>query len=120
MTNRWCCIVTNLKYVEEALGALTDVELRALKIASSEARQVAPGLLAWFEGACDGEFNRRAGFDYRLQPPEAAIDPSQDEVSVEAAYAMRASFAGSDLGAGALTFFDALLELLTGNDRPKQ
>ena len=109
--------MSNLRHVEEALAGLTDIELGAIKIATNEARQVDPGLLAWIEGACDWELNRRRGFDYTLQPPE--LDPSEDKVSVEAAYAMRASFAGGDLEAGALTFFDALLEVLTGNDGPK-
>jgi hypothetical protein len=31
--------------------------------------------------------------DYELLPPEAAIDPSEDEVSIDAAIAMRATFA---------------------------
>jgi hypothetical protein len=33
-------IVTNLRHIEEALAGLTDIELRALKIASNEAQQV--------------------------------------------------------------------------------
>jgi len=35
---------------------------------------------------------RPADHDYTLQPPEAAIDPSEDEVSINAAIAMRATF----------------------------
>ena len=68
-------------------------------------------------GACDWELNRRAGHDYELLPPEAAIDPSEDAVSIDAVYAMRASFATSDLAPAALRFFDALVELLTGEGR---
>jgi hypothetical protein len=48
------------------------------------ALQIAPGLLAWIDSACDWEPNRRCGFDYELQPPEAAIDPSEDAVSIDA------------------------------------
>ena len=72
-----------------------------------------PGLLAWMEGACDGELNRRHGFHYTLQPPEAAIDPSEDAVSIDAAYAMRSPFAAGDQDNGALTLLDAVGELLT-------
>jgi len=73
--------MTNLRHIEEALAGLTDAELLALKLASNNAPQVAPGLLAWMEGACDWELHRRHGFDYALQPPEATIDPSEDAVS---------------------------------------
>jgi hypothetical protein len=40
--------------------------------------------LAWIDSACDCEPNRRCGFDYELQPPEAAIDPREDAVSTDA------------------------------------
>jgi hypothetical protein len=43
--------------------------------------QTAPGLLAWIDSACEWELNRRRDFDYPLLPPEAAIDPPEDEVS---------------------------------------
>ena len=48
---------------------------------------------------------------------EAAIDPSDDEVSIYAVHAMRESFASSDFAPAALKFFDALLALLTGEGR---
>jgi hypothetical protein len=35
----------------------------------------------------DWELNRRAGHDYEPLPPEAAIDPSEDAVSIDAATA---------------------------------
>ena len=108
----------NLRHIEEALAGLTDAELHALKVASSEAPQVALGLLAWMEGACDGELNRRHGFHYTLQPPEAAIDPSEDAVSIDSTYAMRSSFA-ADQDNGALTLLDALVEVLTGSSTNK-
>jgi len=58
------------------MAAVTDVELHALIIASNEAPPIAYGLLVWIEGACDWELNRRAGHDYELLRPEAAIDVS--------------------------------------------
>ena len=49
---------------------------------------------------------------YELQPPEAAIPPEEDAVSIEAAIALRESFAKESPAVRAL--FDALTELLTG------
>jgi hypothetical protein len=40
---------------------------------SYKVSQIAPGLLAWIDGTCEWELNRRNGLDYELQPPEAAI-----------------------------------------------
>lgn len=105
---------TNLTTVSHALAGLTDIELQALTVASNEAPPIAYGLLVWIEGACDWEINRRVGRDYEFLPPEAAIDPSEDAVAIEATYAMRASFAGSDMAPAVLKFFDALIALLTG------
>ena len=50
--------------------------------------------------------------DYPLQPPEAAIDPSEDEVSINAAVVLRDQFAQDSPAVRA--FFDALVEILTG------
>ena len=77
--------------------------------------QTAPGLLAWIEGACDWEVNRRAGLDYPLQPPEAAIPPEEDAISINAAMAMQTTFAQDS--PAVLALFDALVELLTGGGR---
>ena len=67
----------------------------------------------WIEGACDQELSRRAGHEYELLPPEAAIDPSEDEVSINAAIALREQFAQDR--AAVRAFFDALLALLMGD-----
>ena len=107
-------MTTNLTAVSDALAELTDIELHALIIAANEAPPIAYGLLVWIEGACDWELSRRAGQYYELLPPEAAIDPSEDAVSIEATYAMRASFDASGFAPAALKFLDALVELLTG------
>jgi hypothetical protein len=42
-----------------------------------------------------------------LQPPEAAIDPSEDPVSIDAAISMRAAFAKDS--PAVLALFDALV-----------
>ena len=107
-------MMTNLTTVSDALAELTDIELHALIVTTNEVPQIATGLLAWIEGACDWELNRRAGRDYDLLPPDAAIDPSEDAVSIDATYAMRASCAASGFAPAVLKFFDALVELLTG------
>ena len=104
----------NLTSMKTALADLSDAELHALIAASNAAPPIAYGLLVWIEGACDWELNRRVGHDYELLAPDAAIDPSEDKASIEATYAMRDSFSDSDLEAGVRTFFDELIEVLTG------
>ena len=59
--------------------------------------------------------NRRAGLEYELPPPEAAIDPSEDKVSIEAAVELQTTFA--DDSPPVRAFFDALAGLLTGGER---
>ena len=88
-------MVADLTSVKDGLEELTDIELHALIMAS----------------------NRRAGQHYELLPPEAAIDPSEEEVSISAVHAMRQSFASSGFAPAALKFFDALVALLTGEGR---
>jgi hypothetical protein len=110
-------MATDLTAIKDSLEALTDIELKALSIATNESPQIAPGLLAWIDGACHWEMNRRVGRDYDLLSPEAAIDPSEDVVSIDATHAMRAWFASSGFAPEALKFFDALLALLIGADR---
>jgi hypothetical protein len=58
---------------------------------------------------------RRNGYHYELQPPEAAIPPEEDAVSIDAAIALRATFAQDAPAVRAL--FDALVEILTGAGR---
>jgi hypothetical protein len=48
-------------------------------------------------------------------PPEAAIDASEDAVSIDAAIAMRTTFAQDS--PAVLAFFDALVDVLTGKGR---
>ena len=102
----------DLTAVKGALTGLSDTEARALIAATYGVPQIAPGLLAWIDSACDWELNRRGGSDYPLQPPEAAIDPSEDGVSMSAAIVLCEQFAQDS--PGALAFFEALVELLTG------
>ena len=98
-----------LRPVVAALAALDDGELRALIDAINGAPQLAPGLLAWIEHACDWELYRRGGFDFELRLPEAAIPPEEDAVSIDAAIATFATDAPA-----VLALFSALVDLLTG------
>ena len=81
--------------------------------------QAISGLLAWIDGACEWELNRRRGLDYPLQPPAAAIDPSEETVSIDAAMAMRAAFKQDTRpeARAEVAYFDTLLESLTGGGR---
>jgi hypothetical protein len=80
---------TDLRAIKAALAQVTDTELRALIDATSGVTQTAPGLLAWIAAACDWELNRRDGVGYELQPPEAAIPPEEDAISIAAATSRR-------------------------------
>ena len=102
----------DLQAIKAALAEIDDDELRALIAAANGVPQTAPGLLAWIDGACQWEFDRRRSFDYPLLPPDAAIPPEEDAVSIDAAIAMRATFAQDSFAVQAM--FDALVELLTG------
>ena len=106
---------TDLTAVKAALTNISDTELAALITATYGAPQTAPGLLAWIEHACDWEEHRRRDFDYTLKPPEAGIDASEDEISINAAIVLRDQFAQDS--PAVLAFFDALVELLTGGGR---
>ncbi len=79
--------------------------------------QIAPGLLAWLEHAADWERHRRAGMDFPLQPPEAAIPPEEDSVSIDAAVIIRAEFAqdGRAEARAVVRLFDTILSLLSGS-----
>jgi len=94
---------------------MSDVELDALIEATYKVEQLAPGLLAWIDSACVWELQRRSGYDFELQPPEAAIPPEEDAVSIDAASALRTSFARDS--AAVRVLFDALVALLTGGKR---
>jgi len=102
-----------LQPIATALADVADTDLRGLIEASNDVEQIAPGLLAWLEAACDWELNRRQGLEYELKPPEAAIPPEEDEVSIGAAIALRTTFTQDSPAVRAL--FDALVDLLTGS-----
>lgn len=109
----------DLSPVVAALAQLNDGELAALIDATNGVPQVAPGLLAWVEHACDWEQHRRRGHDFPLQPPDAAIDPSEDAVSIAAAVIIRAQFAQDDRAEarGVAVLFDAMIGVLSGGER---
>ena len=106
---------TGLSRIEVALAVMTNAELDALSKATYNVDQIAPGLLAWVDAACVWQLQRRNGYHYALRPPEVAIPPEQDVASIEAAIALRATFAKESPAVRAL--FDALIELLTGSRR---
>jgi len=108
-------MTADLRPIKAALAKCSDEELRAVCAATYIVPQVAPGLLAWLDTACEWELHRRGAFDYELQPPEAAIPPEEDAISIEAAAAMRAAFEHD--GTPGVALFDELVALLTGEGR---
>jgi hypothetical protein len=73
---------SDLRQIVAAVASLSDDELARLIAAAYAMPETAPGLLAWIDRVCDWELNRRRGFDYELLPPEAAIPPEEDAVSL--------------------------------------
>lgn len=55
--------------------------------------QIAPGQLAWIEGAANWELNRRWGLNCTLLPPEAAIPAGADSVGIDATVIIKAQLA---------------------------
>lgn len=100
-----------------ALAELDEGEFAALIEATNNVPQTAPGLLAWIESACDWELNRRQGLDYPLQPPDAAIPPEEDGVSIDAATHLRAQFARDETSKAPamVAVLDAVFGLLPGS-----
>jgi hypothetical protein len=59
------------------------------------------------------QLQRRHGYHFELQLPEAAIPPEEDAVSIDVVTALRDSFAKESPAVRAL--FDALVDSLTGS-----
>ena len=99
-----------------SLAEISDVDLHHDRRLEMAHRRRCRGLLAWLEHACDWELSRRAGIDYELQPPENAIPPEEDAISIKAAMALRATFAADDRteARAVLALFDAVSALLIG------
>ena len=97
-----------LRRIKAALARMTDAELDELAEASYSAP---PGLLAWLDSARVWQVRHRAGHHYELQPPEPAIPPEEDAVSIATAIELRRTFVGTSPAMCA--FFDALVALLT-------
>ena len=113
------CDAVDLRPVAAALAEIDDGELCALIDVTNNVRQIVPGLLAWIGHGCDWELNRRAGVDFPLQPPDAAIPAEDTAASIAAAMMLRARFdqdGGGDAGA-VVALFDAMIRVLTGGER---
>jgi len=108
-----CGMGDGLDGIRAALAAIGDDELRALIATANGGPQAAPGLLAWIEHVADWELHRRGGLDFPLQPPAAAIDPSEDAASIAAATVLRQQFAPDVPTVAAL--FAAIVGALAGN-----
>ena len=110
---------TELRAVKAALAEISDNELQALIDATRDGPQTAQGLLAWIDAACEWERDRRTGRESELQPPDPAIPPEEDAVSIDAAIELRAlcSRGESEAPGGVFALFDALVALLTGEGR---
>lgn len=103
-------MAADLSAIELALRALTERELDALTAATKRVpTTLAPTLIAWLLAALHWELNSRVGRE-DLGIPAAAIALGQERASIDAAIAMRATFARNSNAVRAL--FDALVDLL--------
>ena len=89
---------------------------RALLATVNGVPHVAPGLLAWLDHVADWESDRRRGVDFPLQPPDEAVPPDEDVVSLDAAMMLRQRFAEADRveARGMSALLDAVVSLLGG------
>ncbi len=97
--------------VRSVLAELANDELEVLFATSWLRPAPCMALLAWIEHATDWEVNRRKGFDFHLEPPDEAIDPSEDHAAISAAIALHDEYAGDSAIA---LFFAAAVDILIG------
>ena len=95
--------------VRGVLAELADDELEVLFATSWLRPAPCMALLAWIEHAADWEVNRRKGFDFHLEPPDEAIDLSEDQVAISAAIVLHDEYAGDSAIA---RFFAAVVDIL--------
>jgi hypothetical protein len=107
-------MAADLAQVKDALEGLTDIELRALRLASSRTPRMTSGL-RWIQAACDWEISRRLGRSYDLRAPNAAMDPSEAGLWIDAVTAMRTSFASGEAATAVLKFLDAVAALFAAH-----
>ena len=100
--------------VRGVLAELADDELEVLFATSWLRPATCMALLAWIEHAADWEVNRRKGFDFHLEPPDEAIDPSEDQVAIGAAIVLHDEYAGDSAIA---RFFAAAVDVLIERGR---
>jgi hypothetical protein len=86
-------VPSGLPLIAAALAEFTDAELHALILAVNIVPPIASGLSAWLEHAGDWELCRRAGVEFQLQRPDAAIDPDDETASLAAAVMLHQRFA---------------------------
>jgi hypothetical protein len=111
-----------LALLSRSLGALSDGDLQPLFAACDAVRDAAPGLIAWLDHAFGWEQDRRAGFDYPLRGPMAAIPDDEVVESIAVVDMMAITFRGSREhdGKAVAALFDLVAEILRAEaERPE-
>lgn len=111
--------MTALEQLRRSLAAIPSDDLRRLCIVTQQAPNVVPGLLAWLEHATDWEWSRRAGRQYALQPPAAALDESETDGALIALGVLADVFRNNQTDEIA-AFFNAALVALHADIPPPQ
>ena len=84
----------HLDRVRNALAALPDRTLHALRAMALKTTDIAPGLMLWIEHAVGWEIDRRVGRVYVLHEPLDAIDFMQISPSILTLAALSSRFGG--------------------------
>jgi hypothetical protein len=105
----------DLMPVTAVLADLDEGELCALIESTNDLHQIVPELMAWVGHVCDWELNRRVGVDFPLQPPDAAIPPEKQTISLAAVMSLRATFHRQGLtnACAVVALFDAMIRALS-------
>ncbi len=105
-----------LRLVAAALGKMRDADLQTIFAGTSETPYTMTGFVAWLEHLADWELDRRAGRDYLLQLPEAAMPSTESAMNVATAMTWGES-CDRDIPAVA-ELFNAVLSALAESREP--
>ena len=93
-TNEYVPTGMKLKRIRSALAAMSDDELRALRDASGQPSDIAPGLFAWLEHIASWETDRREGRSYLLRFPSEAMELEEVPDALDSLGALGVVFRG--------------------------
>jgi len=104
-----------LKRIRDALAAMEDDELRALRDAAADTGRPCPALFLWLEHVAAWELDRRDGQNYVLRLPSEGMEQDDIPAALEALGKIAALFRKT--GSGPVDeLLAAAAELIRGGD----